>query len=180
MTQWRQSKKDSRAKAFPLSGSIFEGWEEAAVLTMNRGEVRDVLSALSFLRDTLAPNASIMLAGYSFGAWMCARAAVQVRESEIEGLFLVGYPFSFSTGEELKTFSGKVYLVGGVLDQIAPVDDLLRVYKELPTIKKYLKIVSADHFFAGREREIIEFIQESVEAAHGPHFTVQDEPVRSR
>jgi uncharacterized protein len=144
------------------------------------GEVKDVLSALSFLRDSLAPDASIMLAGYSFGAWMCARAAVQVRESKIEGLFLVGYPFSFSPGEELKTFSGKMYLVGGILDEIAPMDDLLRVYKELPTIEKYVKIVSADHFYAGREREIIEFIQESVETAHDPNFTVQNKPVRGR
>jgi alpha/beta superfamily hydrolase len=146
----------------------------------NVGEVRDVLSALSFLRESLAPNAFIMLAGYSFGAWMCARAATQVREPKIEGLFLVGYPFSFSPGEELKTFGGKIYLVGGILDEIAPMDDLIRVYKDLPMNEKYLKIVSADHFYAGREREIIEFIQESVEAAHVPHFTVQNKPARSR
>jgi alpha/beta superfamily hydrolase len=144
------------------------------------GEVRDVLSALSFLRDSLAPNASIMLAGYSFGAWVCALAGAQVKESKIEGLFLVAYPFSFSTGEELKTFNGKIYLVGGILDQMAPVDDLLRLYKDLPMVEKYLKIVSTDHFFAGGEREIIEFIQESVETAHGQHFTVQNKQVRGR
>jgi hypothetical protein len=144
------------------------------------GEARDVLSAVSFLRDSLAPNASIMLAGYSFGAWVCAIAGAQVKESKIEGLFLVGYPFSFSTGKELKTFNGKIYLVGGILDQMAPMDDLLRVYKDLPMIDKYLKIVSADHFYAGREHEIIEFIRESVDTAPGPHFTVQSKPMRAR
>jgi len=144
------------------------------------GEVRDVLSALSFLRDSLAPNASIMLAGYSFGAWVCTLAATQVKKPKIEGLFLVGYPFSFATGEELKTFNGKIYLVGGILDQIAPVDELLRLYKDLPIVAKYVKIVSTDHYFAGGEREIIAFIQESVEAVRGPHFAVQRKPMRVR
>ncbi len=144
------------------------------------GEVRDVLSALRFLGVSLAPEASIMLAGYSFGAWMCARAAVQVSEPKVEGLFLVAYPFSFSPGEELKSFRGKIYFVNGIVDPIAPMDGLLRIYNELPASEKHLKTVSADHFFAGKENEVITFIKESVEAAPGPQFAVQHKQVRGR
>ena len=72
-------------------------------------------------------------------------------------LFLVAYPFSAYSPGELSSFRGRIYLVGGSGDEIAPVDDLLSFYKNL-RCEKYLKIIPCSHFFEGREGEISDFI----------------------
>jgi alpha/beta superfamily hydrolase len=50
--------------------------------------------------------------------------------------------------------------VGGSLDDISPLKDLLAFYEELKT-EKYLKVVTTTHFFGGKEREIAGFIIEN-------------------
>jgi alpha/beta superfamily hydrolase len=124
------------------------------------GEIRDVVAASRFTREGVGKGERFVLAGYSFGAWVCARAA-----SEVGGgleLFLVAYPFSFYGTEELRAFPGKVCLVGGSLDDVAPLDSLLSVYRDLKT-EKSLKVVPSSHFFAGHEGEITDFIRENFE-----------------
>ncbi|MCX7965195.1 MAG: hypothetical protein N2596_01020 [Syntrophorhabdaceae bacterium] len=122
------------------------------------GEVEDVISAVEFLKDTLKDGASIVLAGYSFGAWVAVRA---VRKIEgIDSLFIVAYPFSFYDSSPFKHIKGKICFIAGKYDEIAPVEPLLNLYRELPLIEKNLKIIESDHFFLGREDEITEFIKE--------------------
>ncbi len=119
------------------------------------GEVRDIVAAHAFLADLLGPQGSVFLAGYSFGAWTAARAA---DEAGSDTLFLVAYPASYDDGP-LRLFRGRLCLVLGDHDEIGRPDRLLEVYRELKC-EKYLKIVSSDHFFAGREAEIVSFIEE--------------------
>jgi hypothetical protein len=78
------------------------------------------------------------------------------------GLFLVSYPFAFHESNTLRNYGGKIFLVGGKLDDIGPVDQLMDVYKAMPTIQKSLKIIPTDHFYWGKEEEIAEFIKEVV------------------
>ena len=54
---------------------------------------------------------------------------------------------------------GKIFLVGGKLDDIGPVAQLMDVYKAMPTIQKSLKIIPTDHFYRGKEEEITDFIK---------------------
>jgi uncharacterized protein len=124
------------------------------------GEVDDLAAALRFFKTHLSADSHIILAGYSFGAWICSRAAS--RADNIDVLFLVAYPFAFYGTEELRTFSGKLYFVGGTRDEIGPADDLTKFYQSLPLVYKYLKIIPTDHFYGGKEREIVEFIREQV------------------
>jgi alpha/beta superfamily hydrolase len=128
------------------------------------GEVNDVLAALTFLKKVVNEDAYLMLAGYSFGAWIASKAAVKA--NSIDGLFLVSYPFAFYESNLLKTFKGKMYFVGGTMDDISPMNDLLTVYKGLPVVDKHLKIIPTSHFYVGKEREIVEFIKELVEIDH--------------
>jgi hypothetical protein len=125
------------------------------------GEITDLIASWDFLKARLDDNACIMLAGYSFGAWICSKAAVKV--DNIAAMFLVAYPFAFYETTELKQFNKKIYFVGGEHDDISPVDALLKFYKEFPVVEKYLKIISTDHFYGGKEQEIIEFIKENVQ-----------------
>ncbi|MCX5818201.1 MAG: dienelactone hydrolase family protein [Proteobacteria bacterium] len=125
------------------------------------GEVSDLIASWDFLKARLDDNACIVLAGYSFGAWICSKAAVKV--NNIAAMFLVAYPFAFYETTELKQFNKKIYFVGGEHDDISPVDALLKFYKEFPVVEKYLKIISTDHFYGRKEQEIIEFIKENVQ-----------------
>ncbi len=119
------------------------------------GETEDVLGAYRFLKDRLGEKEPVILAGYSFGAWVSGMAASRI--SQPVDLLFVAYPFSAYSPGEPGSFEGRLYLVGGSHDEIGPVDDLLSFYKAL-RCEKYLKIVPCSHFFEGREDEITDFI----------------------
>lgn len=124
------------------------------------GEVKDVISAVHFLKNFLDPDGAIMLAGYSFGAWVCVKAAAKGEKED--GLFLVSYPFSVYEADLLTSYDRRIYLVGGDRDDIAPATELLKVYKAIPALHKFLKIIPTDHFYYGKEQEITDFIKEQV------------------
>jgi uncharacterized protein len=126
------------------------------------GEVKDVVAAVAFLKQHIDGDGSVVLAGYSFGAWMASRAAAKI-EQDVAALFLVAYPFAFYKADELMRFSKRIYLIGGEYDDISPVDSLLKVYKELPVVEKNLKVIPTDHFYGGKEGEIVEFIKENIQ-----------------
>jgi alpha/beta superfamily hydrolase len=124
------------------------------------GEVNDALAALNFLKGHLNDDAHIILAGYSFGAWIISRAAMKAET--FDGLFLVSFPFVVYKSDYLKQFDKKIYFVGGTDDDIAPLDDLMSCYRELPITEKYLKVITTTHFYPGKESEITDFIKENV------------------
>ncbi|HOP86251.1 MAG TPA: CocE/NonD family hydrolase [Syntrophorhabdaceae bacterium] len=123
------------------------------------GEIEDVMGAVNFLRENLKDNASIVLSGYSFGAWVSIRAALKLED--VESIFIVAYPFSVYDSSPLKQFKGKMWFIAGKYDEIAPVEPLLNLYKELSLTEKSLKIIESDHFFLGKEDEITQFIKEA-------------------
>lgn len=123
------------------------------------GEVDDLAASIKFLKSQLDDNAGIVLAGYSFGAWICSRAALKI--DDIDAMFLVAYPFAFYETEALQRFNKKIYFVGGEHDDISPLDALLKFYREFPVVEKYLKIIPTDHFYWGKERDITAFIKEN-------------------
>ena len=122
-----------------------------------KGEVEDLISAVDFLKSQMDSGATIMLAGYSFGAWICTMAVS--RMERLDGLFLVSYPFAFYDSNILRNYEGKIFLVGGKLDDIGPVSQLMDAYKSMPTIQKSLKIIPTDHFYWGKKEEIRDFIK---------------------
>ncbi len=124
------------------------------------GEVRDVLAALVYLKEHLDRDAYVVLAGYSFGAWMASKAAYA--EEGIDALFLVSFPFAFYSTEELEAFRKPIYLVGGTEDEIGPLEDLLRVYKNFEQTEKNVKIITTDHFYGGKEKEIAAFVSQQI------------------
>jgi alpha/beta superfamily hydrolase len=119
--------------------------------------MRDVAAACLFLKEHTGGDERLVLAGYSFGAWVCARAASGVIRDI--SLCLVAYPFSVYRAEELRAFRGKICFIGGSLDEISPLDALLALYRELPADKS-LKVVRSGHTFDGEETEITAFIRE--------------------
>jgi len=124
------------------------------------GEVNDLRAALKYLKQTINTNSYILLAGYSFGAWIASKAALV--EEDIHGLFLVAYPFAFYDATHLQKFNKTMYLIGGTYDDIGPVHNLMEFYKAIQIKDKYLKIIPTTHFYNGKEDEIVTFIKETV------------------
>ncbi len=126
------------------------------------GETGDVAAACLYLQAHTGGRARLVLAGYSFGAWVCAKAVSGIMRDlarDVE-LCLVAYPFSVYRDDELRAFRGKTCLVGGSRDEISPLDALLALYKVLPG-EKSLKVVPSSHTFDGQEPEITAFIRET-------------------
>ena len=126
------------------------------------GEVRDANAAYDFLSGQLDNDAHITLAGYSFGAWVISRTALEAKK--FDSLFLVSFPCLIYKCDHLKTFDKEIFIVGGTYDDIAPMDDLYELYKNLTITNKHLKVVDTTHFYAGKETELIDFIKETVQA----------------
>jgi alpha/beta superfamily hydrolase len=124
------------------------------------GEVRDATAAYRVLREHLDDDAHITLAGYSFGAWVISRSALEI--DSFDSLFLVSFPCLIYKYDHLKGFSKEILIVGGTYDDIAPMDDLYELYKSLTTLDKHLKVINTTHFYAGKETELIDFIKETI------------------
>ncbi|HUJ88976.1 MAG TPA: alpha/beta fold hydrolase, partial [Syntrophorhabdales bacterium] len=121
------------------------------------GEVNDAIAACRFMRDLPGVGSRLVLAGYSFGAWVASRAAVRIQE--LKDLFLVAYPFSRYEPAELRAFEGRLYFVGGSHDDVSPLDQLLSFYQQVQA-EKWLKVLPSSHFFPGVETEIRDFVHQ--------------------
>jgi alpha/beta superfamily hydrolase len=116
-----------------------------------RGEQDDVLSAVSFMEEQGIRE--ILLAGYSFGAWV--NAYILTRKKLLPAVF-VSPPinlFSF----DFRVLRGKVGLIiCGDQDKYCPVESIKNVAAELAC---HLDIIpDADHFFQSRENDLAECI----------------------
>ena len=112
-----------------------------------RGERDDVLAAVSFLEEQ--GSREIVLAGYSFGAWVTA--GVLSRRNLLPAIFVsppIGLlPFEF------QALRGRVGLIiCGDQDQFCPVDRIRIVAAELSCCLDI--IPGADHFFLSREQDL--------------------------
>jgi hypothetical protein len=131
------------------SGSYGEG----------EGETQDLIAAFEFLKGACDPGAQIVLAGYSFGAWIAARAVNRL--SGVSSIFLVALPVAAYGPGDLSSFAGPIYLVAGTHDDIAFARDIEMLYQQLVSAEKHLKLIPTSHFFESRERKIERFIQET-------------------
>jgi len=122
------------------------------------GEQEDVKSARRFIEGKGA--ADIILAGYSFGAWV--NSLVVVGGEIFSDFVMVSPPIEF-LDFDLSGLSGKCGLIiCGDRDQFSPIDPLR---KEASRIGAPLRVVKgADHFYFGREMGICEYLEEYLAA----------------
>jgi len=124
------------------------------------GELDDVRTALDWLdREFRLP---LVFAGFSFGAAVGLRvASADARVKAVIGLGIPIVPadeqiYDF---EFLKACGKPKLLVSGARDQFGPRKLLEGLHAALPEPKKLVIIEGADHFFAGRLKELREAIQ---------------------
>lgn len=117
------------------------------------GETQDVIAAASFLKEKTIQD--IVLAGYSFGAWVSSRALpkLNLRKTILIAPPLELFPFDFSI------LRGKIgLLVSAEGDPYCPVKKITKAADDLSC--PLIIIPDTDHFFVGKEEALAASINE--------------------
>lgn len=126
-----------------------------------QAEVEDVRAAVSYLLRRQAV-ASVVVAGYSFGSMVGLRAGLA--DARVHTLIGVALPVGMRDASFLTTAQKPVLLISGDRDAISPLPVLQALAAKLTAPKQLVTVSGADHFFAGREREVaqaaVAFVQE--------------------
>jgi len=128
------------------------------------GELDDALCAIAWAR-TQQPSTPLWLAGFSFGAAIAVRAAV---EENVDGLISVAPAVSrFATG--LQTQPQCPWLiVQGDEDELVGVDETIEWVNGLSPGPELLILSGAEHFFHGRLMDLRQAVTKFVSDAKVP------------
>jgi len=137
------------------------------------GEVDDVRAALDWMDAEF--HLPLIFAGFSFGAAIGLRAAYA--DDRVRALAAVGAPVAAVAGESeqprvytfdfLRECRKPKLFVSGARDQFGPREKLEALLAGLAEPKKLVVVAGADHFFAGRLRELREAVELWVKEAVG-------------
>ena len=116
-----------------------------------RGEADDVRAALGWLEEKL-PEAGVVLAGFSFGAWVGLRVGCE--SARVRALVGIGLPADSTDFSYLADCSKPKLLVQGARDQYGSRTAVEGVLASASEPKRLLWVENADHFFAGHLAEL--------------------------
>lgn len=117
------------------------------------GELQDLYAILAWLKKA-TPEAAIWLAGFSFGAFISIRAAME--EKGIEGLVSVAPPVNhFSLKGPVKIACPWI-VVQGDRDEVVPLEAVLSWVEGLNPKPRLIRFPQAGHFFHGGLTELKE------------------------
>ncbi len=112
-----------------------------------RGEQDDVRAALRYLSGQF-PQSRVVLAGFSFGAWVGLRVGCE--ESCVVDLIGVGLPADNSDLSYLKYCTKPKLFVQGTADPYGARANVEALYAQMPEPRALVFVEGADHFFTGR------------------------------
>lgn len=123
-----------------------------------RDELHDVAAAIGEIRGRVGPDLPTIIVGWSFGANVALRAAIDDRR--VAAVALVGLPLApndlslppLPDATDLRGFRRPVLLLAGEHDAFAP-PPMLETYAEaFPDAEAHI-VAGTDHYFWRRERE---------------------------
>ncbi|MEW6079537.1 MAG: alpha/beta fold hydrolase [Thermodesulfobacteriota bacterium] len=121
-------------------------------------EQDDVAAAVSYLTETGCSQ--IDLAGYSFGAWVCALGAHKY--GKINRMVLVSPPVAFVDFKGIASLPSLAAVVTGSDDEFAPPDIIRAMIPAWNPGARFHVIDGADHFYFGYDRELEKIIKEAL------------------
>ena len=121
------------------------------------GEVEDLLSIFNWVSDSYKPE-KIIIAGYSFGAVIAAKATLQIKSD----LVLLIAPPTRAIRPDFFTESA-VLAITGSQDDFVNNKDLASLVEKSPNLKVTV-IDGADHFFSGKQTNLYTIIESILEA----------------
>jgi alpha/beta superfamily hydrolase len=135
----------------------------AGVHDQGRGEEEDARAAIDFLALEF-PGVPLLLAGFSFGAWVGLRAGCgDPRVTELLGL---GIPVNRSDFSYLERCPKPKLFVHGELDEFGQIERARAFVASLPGQNEFIAVKNADHFFAGKLGELDKAIREWMVTRH--------------
>lgn len=111
------------------------------------GEQDDVRAALDFLAKQF-PGVPLLLAGFSFGAWVGLRVGCE--DPRVARLIGLGVPVNSSDFSFLRTSNKPKLFVHGSADQFGAVGEVQRLVASLAGENSLIVVKGADHFFTGK------------------------------
>jgi alpha/beta superfamily hydrolase len=125
------------------------------------GEIEDVVAVADYVSQRW-PDADVWLGGFSFGAVVAARAAVQIGPQQLVTIA----PAINILGEELTEQPKMPWLiVHGDADEIVPVDDVKAWVGKLEPGPELVLLPGTGHFFHGH---LVDLRQTLVASLNGP------------
>lgn len=123
------------------------------------GEREDVRAVIDYFYSKLKDsNPSLILLGYSFGAW--AGLPVAVQDGRIQGLVAIAPPLELYDFRFLEKCKKRKLFVAGSLDLFCPTPVLEAWFRHLEEPKSLAIIPGADHFFFSHTGLLIESLRE--------------------
>lgn len=118
------------------------------------GERKDVLAAIALLQEKKVPQ--IVLAGYSFGAWV--NALTDIEATACAHMLMISPPVAFIDFDQVGGLPELDLVVTGELDDIAPPD---QVRTRLPVWNRQAELAiipDADHFYSRAFRSLADVL----------------------
>jgi uncharacterized protein len=119
------------------------------------GEMGDVRAAIDYLAQQF-PHKPILLAGFSFGAWVGLRVGCQ--DSRVTDLIGIGIPVNDSDFTGLRDCNKPKLFVQGGEDQFGSRRNVEALFETLPEPKKLVSVDGADHFLTGKLDQLVAVI----------------------
>jgi alpha/beta superfamily hydrolase len=119
------------------------------------GEQEDVRAAVRYLKELGIKE--IFLAGYSFGAWVNAQAALDL--PDVAGSILVAPPQAMMDFSFLKDDSKTRLVIAGERDAYGPVEEIMKIVGKMNPSPPVIVISGADHFFSGSTADLVRALE---------------------
>ncbi len=116
-----------------------------------RGEMDDVRYALEFLSHRY-PGLPVVLAGFSFGAWVGLRVACN--DDRVQAMIGLGTPARMFGLDFLDNCHKPKLFIHGTRDEQAPYDLASQWFDHVTAPKSLMIVEGADHFFQDRLDEV--------------------------
>jgi alpha/beta superfamily hydrolase len=123
------------------------------------GERQDVKAAANYFDSRLKGNLpTLILVGYSFGAW--TGFPIAIGDERFEGLVAIAPPLEIYDFGYLKGCKKKKLFIAGDRDSFCPASLLEGWYERLDEPKSLAIIQGADHFFFSHTRFLVQPLRE--------------------
>ena len=143
-----QTAKSLDARGIPVLRFNFRGAGlSAGVHDRGLGERDDVRAALNFLASEF-PGVPLMLAGFSFGAWVGMRVGCE--DPRVSHLIGLGIPVNSSDFSFLRQCTKPKLFVHGGNDEHGAIEKVKALIPTLSGNSHLVVVKGVDHFFAGK------------------------------
>lgn len=130
--------------------------KSTGVYDEGRGEIQDILSACEFLKDQGV--GTIVLAGYSFGAWVCCR--VLAERNLFSSVILVSPPQKYFDFNWSGLMNAVDLIICGECDEFCDADEVKKIAQSIHS--KLIILPLTDHFYAGQEPLLAQQLREYI------------------